>query len=827
MRPLRRFTVLSTLPERLKPLDTLARNLRWTWHAPTRDLFASIDAERWEAADGSPLRLLRSLSADRLEALTADEQFLGRLDAAAADLQAYLDAPTWYQGLEDGPKTVAYFSPEFGITEAMPQYSGGLGVLAGDHLKSASDLGLPLVGVGLFYKMGYFRQLISADGRQEEEYPVFDPNELPLEPVLDEHGSPALVKLRMPGSPLRARIWRARVGRIQLILLDSDVEGNTPEHRGITDRLYGGGTENRLRQEILLGIGGVRALAICGVKAEVFHTNEGHAGFLGLERIRRLVEDDQLDLDTAIETVRGGTVFTTHTPVPAGIDRFGRDLIERYFGHDGVPTAMSVERLMRLGADPEHEGTFNMAVMGLRLAQRSNGVSALHGQVSRGMFAALWPGFDQREVPIGHITNGVHVGSWVSRGWQELYERTLGDGYANVDTDWTPVQKVPAKQLWELRNEGRHAFIEDVRERMRAAWERRGVGRGQLGWLDTAFDPDALTIGFARRVPSYKRLTLILKERDRLKKLLTDQERPVQLVLAGKAHPHDEGGKALIREFGEFASDPEVRRRIVFLPDYDMAMARHLVAGSDVWLNNPLRPYEACGTSGMKASLNGCLNLSIRDGWWDELYDGANGWAIPSLDGGNVDQEERDSFEASAILDLLEQQVVPLFYDRGKNGVPTGWVEKIKHNIVSLGPSITATRMVRDYTTELYVPSAKASRRLLADDYAAARVQVAWKDRVAKQWHEVRVQGVDGPEGDGQPFGQDTTLVATVGLGSLEPGDVRVEATIGRLDITGQIVNNGLALGNVPDGTKLDIKTGSNGYVKIRVLPVNTMILVR
>jgi starch phosphorylase len=781
MKPLRRFTVRPTLPESLAPLRTLVNNLRWTWHRPTRDLFASIDPALWEAVAHNPVRLLSEVPAHRVEELAADRAFLDRLGAAEADLKEYLAAPGWYQSLTDAPSAIAYFSPEFGLSEVLPQYSGGLGVLAGDHLKSASDLNLPLVAVGLFYRLGYFAQSMSSDGRQQEHYPYFNPDEMPLELVVDEAGTEKRISIQLPDGPLQARIWKAQVGRISLLLLDSQIEDNTPEAQQLTDRLYGGGAENRLRQEILLGIGGVKALAAVGVEPEVFHTNEGHAGFLGLERIRRLIEEDGLDVPTAIETVRGGTVFTTHTPVAAGIDRFARHLIEQYFGPGGVPTGMSVEELMELGADQGDGGVFNMAVMGLRLAQRANGVSALHGQVSREIFSWLWPGFDTPEVPIGHITNGVHAGTWIHQEWQDLFTRELGEDYDTSGRSWEPIRNVSDQEIWDLRARARHRLVDDARSRLKASWRERGVSEGQLGWIGRAFDPDVLTIGFARRVPSYKRLTLILRDRDRLKKLLLDPERPIQLLIAGKAHPADEGGKALIHEFAQFASDPEVRHRIAFLPDYDMALGRSLTSGADVWLNNPLRPYEACGTSGMKAALNGCLNLSIRDGWWDELYDGRNGWAIPSVDDGSVDVEHRDDFESQAIFDLLEQNVVPLFYDRSA-GLPYGWISMIKHDLESLGPEVLASRMVRDYTEKLYVPASHASRALRGGKFAAAKQHVAWKERIAKSWPEVHVEHVDAEHED-YHLGARLPIKAVVALGALTPDDVRVQAAFGRVGI--------------------------------------------
>ena len=557
------------------------------------------------------------------------------------------------------PNGIAYFSMEFGVAEVLPNYSGGLGILAGDHLKSASDLGLPLIAVGLYYRSGYFRQSLTADGWQKENYPSLDPQGLPLRLLTDREGDPVLVELAMPdAAQLRARVWVAEVGRIPLLLLDSDIPENEHELRGVTDRLYGGDQEHRIKQEILAGIGGVRAIRafteIEGLPTpEVFHMNEGHAGFLGVERIRELI-DSGLDFDTALTVVRSSTVFTTHTPVAAGIDRFPVEMVKRYFGsgEGGASGAASrllpgvpLDRVIAFGAEDD-PSKFNMAHMGLRLAQRANGVSLLHGRVSRQMFNELWPGFDPSEVPIGSITNGVHAPTWAAPQWLELGRELSGGDLPSAPAVWEPdlwqrLQQVDPGQLWWIRSQLREALVEDVRARLRRSWHERGASDAELGWIATAFDPNVLTIGFARRVPTYKRLTLMLRDPDRLEKLLLDEKRPIQLIVAGKSHPADDGGKALIQQVVRFADRPEVRHRIAFLPDYDMSMARQLYYGCDVWLNNPLRPLEACGTSGMKSALNGGLNLSIRDGWWDEWYDGENGWEIPTADGLADDEPSR------------------------------------------------------------------------------------------------------------------------------------------------------------------------------------------
>ena len=621
-----------TLPEPLAALHGLMLNFRWSWHRPTADLFASIDPAAWVASGGDPIAMLSALPSARIAALAADEDFLTRLGEVERDLQRSICRNRAGTGRASNrgprPAAIAYFSPEYGITAALPQYSGGLGILAGDHLKSASDLGVPLIAVGLLYRHGYFTQSLSGDGWQAERYPSDDPNGLPLEVLRDADGAPVHVTVGLTaGRQLSAQVWVAQVGRVPLLLLDSYVEENEAGLHEVTDRLYGGGSDHRLRQELLLGVGGVRAVrAFCALRGypspEVFHTNEGHAGFLGLERIREYVGQG-LSFEAAIEVCRAGTVFTTHTPVAAGIDRFERSLIAEHFAGDPL---LPIDRVLALGAETYPGGdpdVFNMAVMGMRLAQRVNGVSLLHGQVSREMFAGLWPGFDTAEVPIGSVTNGVHTPTWVA---SEILSLT-GAG------DWERAAAAPAAELWEARRALRARLVDQTRRRLRASWRQRGASEAELTWIDDVLDEDVLTIGFARRVPSYKRLTLMLSDPAALSRLLNDPEQPLQIVVAGKAHPADEGGKGLIQQMVRFSDSPDVRRRIVFLPDYDMAMAHALVQGCDVWLNNPLRPLEACGTSGMKAALNGGLNVSVRDGWWDEWYDGGNGWEIPSADG--------------------------------------------------------------------------------------------------------------------------------------------------------------------------------------------------
>ena len=793
MRAIRRFTVRTVLPAPLAPLEELATNLRWSWHPETRDLFAAIDAGLWSASGEDPVRMLGEVTAERLAELASDEGFVGWVGRCRDDLHAYLASDRWYQTLgSDAPAGIAYFSPEFGVTGALPQYSGGLGILAGDHLKTASDLGVRIIGIGLFYRAGYFRQSLSRDGWQLEHYPVCDPDGSPVSLLREADGTPAKISLGIPGGRrITARIWVAQVGRVPLLLLDSDVEENAAAEREVTDRLYGGGGEHRLQQEMLLGIGGVRAIRvftrITGAAApEVFHMNEGHAGFLGIERIRELVQGHGgLDFDQALEACRAGTVFTTHTPVPAGIDRFPRDLIEQYFGGENAEVGVPVERILELGAESFADGdpnVFNMALQGLRLAQRANGVSLLHGEVSRGMFAGLWPGFDPADVPITSITNGVHAPTWVAREMRDLAGTDGGVEPINGPEGWEAIANASDDRLWAVKRQLREQLITMTRSRLRESWLGRGAAEAELGWIDSVLDPDILTIGFARRVPSYKRLTLMLRDKDRLRALLLDPERPIQLVVAGKSHPADDGGKRLIQELVEFADSADVRHRIVFLPNYDMTMATLLYPGCDVWLNNPIRPLEASGTSGMKAALNGALNLSILDGWWDEWFDGENGWAIPTADGVD-DADRRDDIEADALYGLIEKAVAATFYDVDEARIPRRWIGMVRHTLRTLGPKVLSTRMVREYVLRLYLPAGSSSREMEASGFALAREVCAWKQRERSQWPLLRVDHVEADGvGDSVSLGTPITVRAFVSLGELTPDDVLVQVVHGRVD---------------------------------------------
>ncbi|WP_454084007.1 alpha-glucan family phosphorylase [Georgenia sp. Marseille-Q6866] len=845
MRAIRRFTVRTVLPEPLAPLDTLAQNLRFSWHEPTRALFESLDPERWQALHGDPIELLGELGKARLEELARDEALVARVHELDADLREYLEQPRWYQEsfhAEDKPDAIAYFSAEFGITAVLPQYSGGLGILAGDHLKSASDLGVPIIGVGLLYGAGYFKQSLTREGWQHETYPLLDPDNLPLTLLREADGTPARVSLPLPGGhQLHAQVWRADVGRVPLLLLDSNITDNDEASRKVTDRLYGGSPEHRLKQELLLGMGGVKALRLHarltgGPAPQVYHANEGHAGFLAIERIRELVEAEGLSFEAALEAVRGGTVFTTHTPVPAGIDRFSRELVREHFSGSAELPGVPVEKILALGTEDFEGGdrsVYNMAVMGLRTARLANGVARLHGKVSRGMFHQLWPGFDVSEVPITSITNGVHGPTWTDPAFVQMAESYLSPEQIASGDGWLlPADQggVPDAELWAMRRTLRTALVRSARRRVRKSWMDRGASPAELGWVEDVLDPDVLTIGFARRVPTYKRLTLMLSDPERLRKLLTDPERPIQILVAGKSHPADEQGIGLIQRLVSFADEEGVRDRIVFLPNYDIEMAQTLMPGCDVWLNNPLRPLEASGTSGMKCALNGALNLSILDGWWDEWYDGQNGWAIPTADGVE-DPQRRDALEASALYELLEDTVVPRFYDRDENGVPQHWLEMVRHTLATLGPKVQATRMVREYVERLYTPVAGSSRTLNGAGFAEATALADWKGRVREAWHAVRVDHVESTGvADAVKVGDVVGVSAYVTLGALAPQDVEVQLVTGRVDEDDTLVDvttRPLELRETYEGGRYGYQgevelefSGSFGY-SVRIVPTH------
>ncbi|MBI5016551.1 MAG: alpha-glucan family phosphorylase [Deltaproteobacteria bacterium] len=785
---LRSFTVVPSLPERLEPLLEIANNLWWTWNPVAVDLFRRMDHDLWSSTSHNPVKMLGVIDQDRLRELETDDVFLAHMDRVSQALGRYLAMPTWAEKVhpEFGDNQVAYFSMEFGLHECLPIYSGGLGILAGDHFKSTSELGLPVVGVGLLYRQGFFHQYLTSDGWQQEVYPENDFYNMPVLPVRDPEGKRVRVELTIQGRRLLVQAWKAQVGRVPLYLLDTNLEENGPGERAITSQLYAPGLEMRVRQEIVLGIGGIRVLHALGVDPAVCHMNEGHSAFLGLERIRLLMEKTGLAFWEALEAVRAGSIFTTHTPVAAGIDLFPGDLIQTYLADFVKGLGVSVQDVIALGrqnpSDPNE--SLSMAVLALRLCGYRNGVSRLHGHVSRKMWAGVWPGIPTEEVPIGHVTNGVHVRSWLSDEMARLFDRYLGPQWVDEPLNrdiWERVRQIPDNELWRAVERLRGRLVGFVRRKLAEDMRRRGISGAELHAAEEVLDPEALTIGFARRFATYKRGTLLLRDPERLARILNDPERPVQIVFAGKAHPADQEGKRFIQEIVHAARRREFRKRVVFLEDYDINVARYLVQGADVWLNTPRRPLEACGTSGMKVPPNGGLHLSILDGWWDEAYDGTNGWAIGRGEE-YTDPSAQDDVESHALYDLLEQQVVPLYYNRGDDGLPRGWLARMKASLEGLTPVYDTNRMVQEYAEAYYLPALHHWARLSQSDFKAARALSRWKERVRQAWGAVQIVEVLA-EGAGQrKVGADFPVRARVQLNGLDPRDVQVEVYYGPLD---------------------------------------------
>jgi glycogen phosphorylase len=792
MRPSLNFQVKPDLPEALKPLEELATNLWFSWHAEAVELFQRLDRGLWSRVNHNPVALLNQVGQERLRALAGDSGFLAQLERVAGHLRAYLGAEACPFLGERAPRKfqIAYFSAEYGLTECLAIYSGGLGVLSGDHLKSASNLNLPLVGIGLAYGQGYFTQYLDPDGWQQEEYHPNDFWNLPMQPVKDEHGEDLTIGLDIEGQPLAAKVWLVKVGRVPLYLLDANVASNPPEFKAITHQLYGGDKLMRIRQEMLLGIGGVRLLEALGIEADVFHMNEGHSAFASLERIRLLRQEQGLSFDQARELVRASNCFTTHTPVPAGNDYFDPELLKRHFA--GYVAEMGISLPVLLGYGRVHpqdqEEQFCMTVLALRLSGFANGVSKLHGQVSRKMWQDVWPQFPLEDLPLTHITNGVHIPSWISNDMAYLFDRYLGPAWME-DPDsqaaWGPLDKVPDAELWRVHERRRGMTVGLVRELLTNQLSRRGASAEQIGRAREVLDTEALTLVFARRFATYKRALLLFSDLDRLARLLGDPRQPVQIIFAGKAHPKDHEGKEFIRRIFALTRDPRFAGRLVFIEDYDMNVARYLVQGADVWLNTPQRPLEACGTSGMKAAANGALNLSVLDGWWAEGFQPGLGWAI-----GRGEEHESgqpaDEVEARALYRLLENEVRPLFYDRDSGGLPRGWIAYMKKSMRSLCPMFNSHRMLEDYVDLAYLPAAKRHDNLAGDDFAGARELGAWVQHIMEHWGQVEVLEVSSPERGQLTWGQEMEVRARVRLGGLQPGDVACDAYYGSLGPDGE-----------------------------------------
>ena len=787
MNRLHTLHVIPTLPNGLERLRDIALNLHWTWDHDAIELFLRLDPELWRQADHNPIRMLAELSQERLEEAASDDAFLGHLERTWKSFEEYKKERGWFRSKypEHAEMQVAYFSAEFGLHECLPIYSGGLGLLAGDHLKAASDLSVPLVGIGLLYQRGYFRQYLNTDGWQQENFPTYDFFNMPIELVRNGNQEPIQFKISVGGREVAVFIWRINVGRIQLYLLDTNVRTNHPDDREITQTLYGGDNEMRIRQEIVLGIGGIHALELLGIEANVFHMNEGHSAFLALERIRRLMLEKQLTFGEALEAARAGQVFTTHTPVPAGIDRFGQDLMVKYFQNYWPQLGLDKNSFLDLGGADANDSRspFNMATLAIRLAAYTNGVSKLHSKVSRKMWSPMWPDISIEEVPIDAVTNGVHARSWISAEMSHLFDRHLGPTWQENPQDhelWKRVKSISTEELWRTRERMRERLISFARDRLRQQLRRRGESHSTIERAGDVLDMDTLTIGFARRFATYKRATLLFSDPERLIRLLTHPDHPVQLIIAGKAHPKDEPGKKMIRDIVHFARDEQIRRRIVFLEDYDINVARHLVQGCDVWLNNPRPPMEASGTSGMKAAVNGVLNCSTFDGWWAEGYSPEIGWTIGHGEEYD-DLDYQDKVESDLLYDLIEKEITPLFYKRDQGRVARDWTDMMKRMLEKICPVFITTRMVSQYTRSAYLPCYERSNRLAENDYSATKDINTWRDRVNKYWHQVSVVGVESNRSVRHEVGDAVTVKADIQLGTLAPEDVCVEIFQGKV----------------------------------------------
>jgi glycogen phosphorylase len=780
------FQVVPALPEELQGLGEMALNVLWSWDEELRALFARLDRDLWERTYQNPVLMLGVIAQERLDALKRDDGFRALYARTYRHYQDYLAETTWWDRRYAERPLVAYFSAEFGLAECLPIYSGGLGVLAAHHLKSASDLGVPLVGVGLLYQQGYFRQYLTPDGWQHESYPTNDFYNLPARPVPAADGAPLRVGLQMAGRPLLIQVWRVEVGRLPLFLLDTNLPENPPDLRGITNQLYGGDGETRIRQEIVLGIGGLRALHAQGLRPQVCHMNEGHSAFLSLERIRSLIQEQGLPFPAAREAARAGNVFTTHTPVPAGFDVFSAELIDRYFSEYLAELGLARKDLLCLGeGDPAAPaGSFNMAGLALRTSAFVNGVSRLHAEVSRTLLGRYVPQIPIEEIPIEHVTNGAHTRSCVSREMAGLFDRYLGPDWwrrpGQAET-WAGVDAIPDEELWATHERRRERLVAFARKRLMRQVQGRGGTQRDVERARGVLDTRALTIGFARRFATYKRANLILSDVERLKRILLDSHRPVQLIFAGKAHPRDTEAKEVLKSVVRFCQADEVRRHAVFVEDYDLVVARYLVQGVDVWLNTPRRGLEASGTSGMKVLPNGGLNLSVLDGWWPEAFEPELGWAIGKGEEFE-DHAYQDYVESSALYDLLEKDVVPLFYQRTADGLPRAWIARMKKSMRKLSPLFSSNRMIWEYAERYYLPASRYFRAMTADGAERSRRFADWKRRVAEHWAEVRVESLAGSRPAALRVGEGLTLTAAIRLGALTPDDVSVEIYHGPLD---------------------------------------------
>ncbi len=835
-----KITVNPQLPKKIDKLSEISNNLWWSWNTEFLKLFKKIDIDLWENIGKNPVKFLKQVDQEKLEAIAEDSEFLKEYNKSVKNFEDYMDSKnTWFNKTypENKNDLIAYFSAEYGLDEILPIYSGGLGILSGDHLKSSSDLGLPLVAVGLLYKNGYFHQKINNIGMQESEYQDIELDNLPIIPVKKETGEDLIISVKMPNSRLYLKVWKIAVGRINLYLLDSDIEENSEEYRGITLRLYGGDQEMRIQQEIVLGIGGVTLLKELGLAPTVYHMNEGHSSFLVLELIKNIMEEKKVSFNIARDIVTAKTVFTTHTPVPAGNDIFPITLVEKYFKDYPKKLGISKEEFLEMGMKPKEENktTFNMGILALKVAGKKNGVSKLHGAVSRELFSDVWPEITPNESPITHVTNGIHTCTWLAPTLKELYNKYLTPFWQDkihVNETWEKINNIPDKELWNEHQSRKEKLLNLVKENVTNRLRKSGVNYDEIREITSKLNPNALTIGFARRFATYKRATLIFKDLERITQILNDESRPVQLIFAGKAHPRDIEGQNLIKRIHEVSMMPQFKGKIFLLEGYNMAMARHLISGVDVWLNNPRRPMEASGTSGEKASVNGVINFSILDGWWAEGYTQKNGWAI----GTNAEYysyEEQDRADSDSIYSILENKIIPAYYNK-KDGISEEWITYMKNSIISTGGNYSMARMITDYTNQLYIPLCNLTNKYFKNLELVTEYNKI-KDDLYRNWDDIKITQNNNLDNISMDAGKNIEVSCNVKLPNVNVENIEAQVYYGKILDNGTIENISIIPMKLVEenneektytyNAKIELKTGGNYGYTFRVMPKHEMLL--
>ena len=841
-----KITVNPQLPKNINRLQEIANNLWWSWNTEFLRLFKRIDNDLWETVDKNPVKFLKRVSQERIEMASKDDKFLKEYSKVVKNFDDYMSSKdTWYSKKYPNSRNdlIAYFSAEYGLDQTIPIYSGGLGILSGDHLKSASDLGIPLIGIGLLYKNGYFNQKIEGyGGMQVSEYTDIDLENLPITPVKNEKGEELIIYVKFPKRRLYLKVWQINVGRVKLYLLDSDIDNNNPEDRDVTLRLYGGDQEMRIRQEIVLGMSGVELLKVLGLNPTIYHMNEGHSAFLTLELMKNIIEEKQVSFDVAKDITSAKTVFTTHTPVPAGNDIFPIELVEKYFKNFWGLLGIEREEFLRLGMKPQEEldTSFNMGILALKIAGKKNGVSKLHGEVSRELFGEVWPNIAANESPITYVTNGIHTCTWLAPKLKDLYNEYLTtpttpywQDKIYLDETWKRIKNIPNEKLWGVHLERKEKLIDIIKENTTERLRRAGVSYEEIREIISSLNSNDLIIGFARRFATYKRATLIFNDLERITQILNDSERPVKLVFAGKAHPADKQGQDLIKYIHELSMKPQFKGKIFLLENYNIAMSRYLVSGVDVWLNTPRRPMEASGTSGQKASVNGVINFSILDGWWAEGYDQTNGWSI----GTNQEYssyQEQDLADSQSIYKTLESKIIPMYYDKNNNGISDRWLETMKNSIITTGGKYSTARMLVDYTTKLYMPLINLTNYYYSNLDNAVRY-TTWKKDLYTNWKNITIEQEDNPENINIDAGDSIEVRCNVTIPNLNKEDIRVEAYCGKVSDNGivedvivvpmKLVSEEEQYKRYHYYAKISLVSGGNYGYTFRVMPQNEMLL--